>query len=92
MQELALRAALVRSGAGPNDARDVLGAPGEQACVDVARRLSLLSVSHNFSLPYFLGVFLRSVWDVEGVTSFALLPTGPALGVTRLCVFHMVLL
>ena len=31
-------------------------------------------------------------FSVEGVTSFALLPTGAALGVTCLCVFHMVLL
>ena len=32
------------------------------------------------------------VFSVEGVTSFALLPTGAAVGVTCLCVFHMVLL
>ena len=33
MQELALRAALVRSGAGPHDARDALGAHGGQPTV-----------------------------------------------------------
>ena len=31
-------------------------------------------------------------FSVEGVTSFALVPTGAVLGVTCLCVFHMVLL